>query len=82
MPKSIDILTYHGSVFLLWLLAPAVVIELLPGVLLPLTGGLAIAIAYFLWANRYAVNALERIAALSALLTGCILGIWGAIAHA
>ncbi len=81
MPKLIDIVTYHGSVILLWLLTPAVTIELLPGVLLPLLGVGAIALAHLLWAQRYAVNATERIAALSALLTGSLLGIWGAIAH-
>lgn len=82
MPKLIDIMTYHGSVILLWLLTPAVTIELLPGVLLPFVGVGAIALAHLLWAQRYAVNATERIAALAALLTGSVLGIWGAIAHA
>lgn len=82
MPKLIDIVTYHGSVILLWLLTPAVTIELLPGVLLPLAGVAVITGLHWIWAQRYVVNATERIAALSALLTGSVLGIWGAIAHA
>ena len=82
MPKFIDIVTYHGSVILLWLLTPAVTIELLPGVLLPLAGVAIITGIHWIWAQRYAVNATERIAALAALLTGSVLGMWGAIAHA
>jgi hypothetical protein len=82
MPKLIYIVTYHGSVILLWLLTPAVTIELLPGVLLPLAGVAVITGLHWIWAQRYTVNATERIAALAALLTGSVLGIWGAIAHA